>query len=186
MNRKTMLQLMEKPGIHLCADYGEPGYHSPDNGVMLGNWNDVPQYIKNGLERRGFSLEWYDGWTINHDTNKAYRTTPSHYGWKPYFIQNDWTNGEIIGGDEIENNEDLQAAYIEEYLLNNERAASLFNINLEKRGFTKVKPHFESGLHEGQNDDPSAIAEQYKDVDFVLTIDELGQFDTRFSIWTRE
>src|ERR1700728_2025419 len=96
--------------IDQCAQYGERGYNQPAKGIIFANWNDVPKCVYEGLERRGYSLEWYNEWIINHETSKAYRTSPNSYSWQPYYWLTD--NGEVIGGDMIEFESEWQDAYI--------------------------------------------------------------------------
>src|SRR5215831_14773837 len=87
--------------IEWCSHYGEPGYTDPEKGILFANWNDVPKELSDSLEAEGFELEWSDEWIISHETDKAYRSSPDCYSWTPYYVLTD--DGEVIGGDEIEN-----------------------------------------------------------------------------------
>src|SRR3954467_13428569 len=72
--------------VDACSTYGEPGYADPKAGILFANWNNVPEHISRGLERRGFAPEWSDEWLINHDGNSEHvRTSPDSYGWKPSY-----------------------------------------------------------------------------------------------------
>lgn len=192
MNLGNAIELCERHVrsnyVRACAEYGEPGYDQPARGILFADWNDCPQWLQNGLERRGFALEWEDEWVEADETSKAYRTSPTSYGWTPYYvIRNDC---EIIGGDEIENDSDMQAWYVDEYLLNNSRHANIFRgVSLEKHGFAKFNGTYETGFHPGQNDEPKAvlahIRREMPNHDVVFSIDSCGQFDTMWTAWTR-
>ena len=75
-----------------------------------------------------------------------------------------------------------------ESLENDPRTALNDHINPADHGYVRVEGDFESGFHPGQTDDPRKIFDrlqgQYPRLLFV--IDDVGQFDTRFSIWTKE
>lgn len=69
-----------------CTRYGEPGYHNPENGIILANWNDVPKGLADWLEKCGYSLEWSDEWMIDYAHDKAYRTSADGYHWEPQIM----------------------------------------------------------------------------------------------------
>lgn len=69
-----------------CDHYGEPGYTDPEKSILFCNWNDIKQVTQDYLEKAGFELEWEDEWTIDCNHNKAYRTEPTHWWWKPSSI----------------------------------------------------------------------------------------------------
>ena len=169
--------------------YGEPGYADPENGILLGNWDNVSRTIADYLEDNGFSLEWYNEWAIDYSSSKAYRTSANSYSWKPYYIQNDWTNGETTGGDGIESDENLAAEYVTDYLMNNSDAANLFDIDavLEKLNFQEYPEIFESGYFEGMNDNPDKIGSELEKAgfDFVFGNLKTSQFYSTFSVYTR-
>ncbi len=189
--KKTIPHLIEKYAVEWCQSYGEPGYTDPENGVLLANWNDVPDGIGDWLEKNGFECEWFDEWVIDYNASrsKAYRTIPSFHGWKPSYICNDWTNGEVIGVDEIEKDEDLARDYLYECLLDKPDTASLANINdlLDSEGFTKLDEKFENGWHVGMNDDPHDIAKTWNKKGYHVVFTDLNpsQFYATFTIWTK-
>jgi hypothetical protein len=172
--------------VQWCASYGEPGYDTPEHGIVFANWNNVPRFIGDWLEHHGFECEWSDEWVISNETNKAYRSEPDSYGWlRSYFMTKD---GEIIGRDEVESGDEMDA-YLE-YLLNQPTRADTFRVDWEKHGFAKVNSDsYEAGLHPGQTDDPRAIFREarkaHPECDFLFAIDDAGQFDTSFSLWSR-
>jgi hypothetical protein len=173
--------------FRFASSYGERGYNQPKNGIYFADWNDAPTWLIPALERRGYAIEWEDEWIENDDTGKAYRSSPDSYSWTPYYIMTD--DGDVIGGDEIEENIDgARDWYVNEYLLNNPARANLFSIDLTELGFTKVEREFASGWHPGQDDDPRKTFETLGsgvDCDIVFSIDGQGQFDTHWSAWTR-
>lgn len=170
-------------------EYGEPGYNEqPANGILLADWNKVPRYICDGLERRGYALEWEDEWIEAGETSKIYRCQPDCYGWTPYYVIRD--DCEVIGGDEIEGDADLRAWYVDEYLLNDPTRANIFRgVNLSKLGFSQFNGGFETGWHPGQTDSPAKVLERIQREmpghDVVFQIDNVGQFDSHWSAWTR-
>lgn len=168
----------------VCNSYGEPGYSDPKSGILFANWNDVPSHIHRGLERRGFELEWSDEWIIEHESGKAYRTSPDCYGWTPYHVITE--GGDVIGGDEIESGDQTEW-YVEEYLLNSPRHACVFKVDLTKFGFEKHNGEYETGFHPGQNDDARKVYKELsaKGLDVIFAIDGVGQFDVRWTAWTR-
>jgi hypothetical protein len=170
-----------------AESYGEPGYTNPERGILFANWNDVPGYIQEGLERRGFDLEWSDEWIIATSSwpCKAYRASPDCYSWTPYYVLTD--DGEVVGGDEIEEDPDW---YVNEYLLNDPTHCNVFKIDFAKLGFKRVsEDDFESGWHPGQTDDPNAVfnrlREELPDHDLVFDLTEQSQFYTKWNIWSR-
>jgi hypothetical protein len=89
-------------GITTAAEYAEPGYDTPDCGVIaFANWN--PQSfattatkeqrtmarINNVLEKLGVECEWSDEWTTCDCCYRAVRTNPDSYRWKRSF----WLSG---------------------------------------------------------------------------------------------
>lgn len=188
MKMQTALSLVEKHAKYadFASSYGEPGYDDPQAGIIFANWNDVPRYIMDGLERRGFSLEWSDEWTTAGETCKAYRTSPDSYSWRPYYVM---TDCDIIGGDEIESGDQLDW-YVNEYLLNDPTRCNLFHIDLAALGFVQWNGEYETGWHPGQTDDPrkvfDAIREAKPDCDVVFDLTGKGQFDIAWTAWTRD
>ena len=173
--------------IEWAAEYGEPGYDQPKRGILFANWNYFPRGIDDILERAGYAIEWSDEWLIAHETGKAYRHSPNSYSWKPYFVMTDY--GDVIGGDEIESGDQLEW-YVNEYLLNEPRRCNVFDIDLAALGFVPESGDYETGFHPGQTDDPRKVFAQIRkerpNSDVVFSLDDKGQFDTRWSAWTRE
>ena len=189
MDVQTAMALVEKHARHVdyAPEYGEPGYTNPERGILFANWNDVPRYIGDALERRGFELEWSDEWLISYETGKAYRSSPDSHGWTPYYVMRD--NGDIIGGDEIELGDESDW-YVNQYLLNNPRHCNVFRkLDLAAHGFKQAIADCETGFHPGQTDSPKEMfaraQKEYPAHDVVFSLDSQGQFDTHWSVWVR-
>ena len=170
-----------------CAnEYGERGYDATQAGILFADWNDSPAWLRDGLERRGFALEWSDEWLIAYDTGKAYRSSPDSYGWKPYYVVSE--DGEVVGGDEIESGNQAEW-YVNEYLLNDPQRCNVFQIDLTKFGFQKWNGEFETGWHPGQNDNPREVFKRLQkekpDHDVVFDLIGVGQFDMTWCAWIR-
>ena len=176
----------EVDNFDFAAGYGEPGYTNPAKGIVFADWNHFPRGLDDILECAGYAIEWSDEWIVCHETGKAYRHSPDSYGWKPYYVM---TDDEIIGGDEIEEDETQRDWYVNEYLCNNPRRANLFNIDLTAYGFKQYEGTFETGWHPGQNDDPQKVFNEIRkvdsNVDVVFSFDSCGQFDIEWTAWTR-
>lgn len=188
-NTQTYIELVQRHA-HECnfaSHYGEPGYSDPGRGILFSNWNNVPKYISDALERRGFELEWSDEWLISYDTDKAYRSEPDCYSWKPYYVITE--DGDVIGGDEIEAEGSSEQDDYVESLINNPRKCNVFSIDFEKHGFIQLEPTYESGWHPGQTDDPTKILadllKQYPDNEYIFDLTCKGQFDISFKVWER-
>jgi hypothetical protein len=166
--------------------YGEDS--SEVEAYIFANWNNVPSYLQSWLEKRGFVLLWDDEYVFDYSQDTAYRCIPTHYGWTPDYICNDWTNGEVIGRDDLI---DIADEYIDECLLNDPTQANqlLGDDVLEKHGFVRLETG-ENGFHAHQTDDPSMMLKEaqttHPNADFVFSIDRTGQFDVHFSLWMRE
>ena len=178
--------LDEFSDIQTAETYGEPGYTLEEGapGIMFANWNNIKKEFQDAAECLGWEMEWSDEWIIARSNGStAYRKLSDSHHWKPYYLVNDWTNEEIMGGDEIKAD---PTDYVEEYLLNNPHTMDIFDIDLTKLGFTLVDDSFESGFHPGQNADPSKIlASAPKGYDYVFQIGGIGQFDVAFRLYAR-
>ena len=188
INGETIFALLEKRGAYpaYCSRYGEEGYDDPEKSIIFADWNHVSKRVYSWLESHGYALEWSDEWIIPYQTDKAYRSSPDGYDFKPsYFITVD---GDVIGKDEIESGDEIDT-YIE-YLKDDANRCDTFDVDWTKHGFTKLNDDsYESGLHPGQNDSPAKIlraAQSSKpDHDFIFSLDETSQFYSTFSIWSR-
>lgn len=175
-----------------APDYAEPGYSSPENGIVFGNWNPVcgfnePKEIQNRcpcvrlariLKNLGAEIEWEDEWATCCNCSKAIRTQPDSYGWRRSYWQSD--EGEICIECVRKNPSDFL-----EWCEGNPSRALTFDLPLADLGYVRLDADFERGLHNGQDSDPAKIAEELAGkgiTRFVFTLDASGQFDARFSV----
>lgn len=189
MKLGKVLEWAEKNGLDIqCADeYAEPGYTKDheEAPILLANWNRVEEKdpeMNEAIEAE-FNIEWEDEWTTCGDCGKLVRTSGDSYSWKPYYaILNDC---EVFCGDCIKKN---PSEYLES-LINNPSKADIFDLDLEKEGFTKLDARFENGFY-GSNDNPKIILEnlqkEFPGNDFIFGNLEPEQFRTNFSIYKRE
>lgn len=169
--------LSEIEDMGCAADYAEPGYHSPEKGILFANWNYFPRGVDSLLERMGYEIEWSDEWTTCSNCGKALRISPDGYGWQPsYFLMYEC---EMYCKDCAD-----IPAYLESKE-NNPREALNDHINPADYGYVQIEDGFENGWHPGQTDDPKKIYEQYKDKysRLLFCVDSVGQFNISFSIW---
>lgn len=169
-----------------CADYP---HDIPDAGILIGNWNNVSDRLQDYLDQAGFDLFYDDEYIIDYNDSTCYRICADSYDWKPLYILNDWTNGEIIPIKDIEQDPDLADEYIIDYLMNNDRAVSKADIekDLDRLGFKSIEDQFESGFHYGQTDDPRKILKHYNDLgyDLVFSGYDSSQFYITFKAHIR-
>lgn len=198
----------QSAGFDYCAEYGEPGYQRVGTaGVLLADWwckcgtvlreDGTPELhgfelhyprLFAALEEQGYELEWSDEWVVDHESGKCYRTQGDSYSWQSSIL---WTDGDFLTPDAGID------AWIEE-LVNDPHRCMTSTVwtrgDLEGAGFVQWErddPHtYESGWHPGQDDDPEAITQQIRaelgdDVEILFYLDDSGQFDVRFSAWTR-
>lgn len=172
----------------------EPGYAQPEKGVLLTNWNRVPDHIAKGLELRGFTTEWLDEWIVVHNQSdccsEAYRASPDGYSWTPSYVLTD--GGELLGLNEAQENPE---SYFDLLINDPDRALTFRGISPEEHGWVQYDPagevqEYENGFHAGMNDSPALIMEKaqesYPDWNFMFQISENSQFYTKFILWMRE
>lgn len=177
-----------------CSDYAELGYHTPEKGIVFGNWNPTCGFsvtkseqarnpvskLSRVLEANGFELEWADEWDICCDCGKAVRTSADCYSWAPYFrILNEC---ELVCLDCID-----REAYLES-IEDDCNAACPPQWNPEEHGYTKYNGDFETGWHPGQNDKPKDILAKMHELGMsrvVFKIASVGQFDCTWQAYFR-
>lgn len=172
---------------------GHAGRHScpPDNegvlGVLSGDWNNpLAAFISDLWEWRGGEIEWCDGGTECDGCHGFVQTQADHHGWQPQFV--DLSDGTTLCAGCLADDEEAQRAVLDGYT-NNARVAMQRQFALEPHGFTEVRDRADTGLHEGQNDDPAVVIRKIRAAgcggDVVFQIDAVGQFDARWSVWYR-
>lgn len=179
--KRTALNIIEN--LDYAPSYAEPGYTQPERGVLFANWNYFPSSIDDTLERAGFSIEWEDEWTTCEDCGRAVRTSPDCYGWQPSYALIDDCQivcADCLAKDPIE--------YLESLENHPTRALNMPAIDPAEYGYTIVEQGFENGFHPGQNDNPKEIYKRLheKFPRLLFRVDDVGQFDIGFSIWTKQ
>ena len=205
---QAVLEALSGDDWQWCSEYGEPGYSTPSGAttpmVVLGDyWCHCPNFVGERhpdrplhgkevhhprlwaqLESQGVQFEWYDEWTIDYESDKAYRTSGDSYSWMPSAIYDDV-------GDLLTPDTDIETWI--EYVKNEPTRCLLSRVHdasdLILAGFEQFNGKYESGWYPGQDDDPVKITDrirrEYPDHDIVFLIDANGQFDTEFSSWIR-
>lgn len=173
-----------------CGRVLEDDPHNP--GETRAALHDVCSHhprVWNQLEEQGVELVWHDEWIVTYDgSSRAYRTTADSYSWQSSIL---WTDGDFLTP------EDGIDAWLEE-VANDPRRALPSHVwsadQLAAAGFVQWEPDdphtYESGWHPGQTDDPEEITRAIRgqlgdDVEIVFYLDGVGQFDVRFSAYTR-
>ena len=194
---KIMQQLAEKHQWDYANEYGEPGYGDSNTTVVIfGDWNkvDIGKYprIEAACREAGIEMEWLDEWYVDHENgSKAWRTSGDSYFWQPSLAYGD---GFVLTPDD-----DVEEWI--EWAVNDPsrcitRAMKPMN-ELVEAGF-QLWPdddeRFESGLHQGMDDDPAKITDQIRDsfsdvpddaIDIIFYLSESSQFYVTFKALVR-
>lgn len=185
--------------VTVVLGYAEPGYGglvADDVVIALGNWNrisryrehahpgdDLPARLGKRIEQAGADIQWSDEWDTCCRCGRAIRVSPDSYSWKrSYVVENDC---EVSCGDcTLED----PASYLASLEGDESRAVTL-DVDPAKHGYKRLPRDFESGFHQGQDDDPGAIAKalRARGVErFLFRVDDVGQFDVSFSAYVHE
>jgi hypothetical protein len=168
--------------------------------VAVGNWNTVDRYdavkrervetpmgnlpkrLGEALERIGVELDWSDCTTTCDDCGKLLNTNPHCYGWQPSYVMTEHSS--LTCKDCLDPSD-----YLEGLEGDPDRALNLDSIDPADHGYTLLEDGFESGWHPGQDASPKKIAEALRKRGierFLFRIDDIGQFDSKFSVWVHE
>lgn len=194
----------------LVTDVGI-GYADGDPSAVwvAGDWNDASDYdaetrtwtvrdntpsrLAAALERVGVSLEWLDNGSTCHECGQWVQTEPDSYSWEPNYILTD-SGWFACGACAREDAAELLALFTNDA----DKAiteALLGDVDPEDYGFRRHPddhtPDYANGWHEGQDDNPHAIAERIRaehgdDVDVLFIITEVSQFYLRFAAYWRD
>lgn len=159
------------------ADESESG----PKGVVSANWNYVSGPTQGLIERAGYTLEWCDTVTSCDGCQKCIETEPTHYGWKRRYHV---TEGSALCEKCLSDDPEVVLAD-----LRGTATPLTMDIDLADHGYVRVDREFENGLYGGQDDSPRAIAKALEArgvEDFIFVLDDVGQFDSRFSVWVKE
>jgi len=168
--------------------YAEPGYDDPEYLVLIDNWNQYSSRneLEKLLEACGCAIEWSDEWYDCQQCYKLVRTSGDCYGWTPSYVM--LNECEIVCHECMED-EDMQRDYVEQELEGDCSKADTLGLDLEGLGYTRLDENFQNGLYGGQSADPHKIGEALNKREitrFVFQIDDVGQFDSRFSCWVHD
>ena len=105
----------EVENMRYAEGYAEPGYEQPEQGVLFANWNVFPSRLDTTLEKAGYAVEWSDEWETCEHCNKAVRTSPDSFCWRPAYSVSAMQQGAVVcldcrGGEDIEADAALEAA----------------------------------------------------------------------------
>jgi len=181
--KRTAESLIDNLGW--APGYAEPGYTDPENAILFSNWNYFPRDIDKQLE--GYELEWEDEWSTCYHCGKAFRTSPDSYCWQPAYVA--LNDCELICRNCLKENPSWVEEYLEELEDNPRQALNNPDINPAEFGYVKLEGDFESGFHPGQTADPKKIFKRLEEAGhkrILFQIDDVGQFDTRFSVWKKK
>lgn len=185
----------------ISEEYAEPGYSKRDDGpIYFGDWNEkkyndpsfedcIPALIGDALETLGCTIEWFDEWGTCYACQRAFRTEPNSYSWKPYYFFAE-ESCELFCGDCAKGDEEVRDIYIQS-LINNHNACATFlnDDDMIELGFERVNDDSYRNDWDDRNDLPQTILENrlnYEpDSENVFTLDENSQFYITFSLWTR-
>jgi hypothetical protein len=137
------------------------------------------------LESQGVETAFDDGWMVDYETGKAYRTEPDSYSWQRSVVMDDV--GEWMTPDtDIEVWVGWATREPDRRCLFESKRSEL-----EDAGFENVNGVFANGWYPGQSDEPPEILARYKAMDpdknaeYVFCIDGVGQFDIHFVLYRR-
>jgi len=170
--------------------------------VAVGNWNTITRYRKvsgaaggglfeemdvtpkrlgRALEKIGVELAWSDCTDTCDDCGKLLSTEPSGYGWQPRYVVSDYGRTCLDCLDPAEHLESIEG--------NPRHANNVASIDPSEHGYFLFEEGLEHGWHPGQDASPEVIAKAMRKRGierFLFHIDDIGQFDMRFSVYVHE
>jgi hypothetical protein len=189
INYGTVIQLWAEKNnaqVDYASEYGEPGYSDPEAGIIVADWNDVPQRIQDGLERQGYELEWIDEWYISCDSSpaKAWRSEPDCHSWESRLL---YCDGYVLTAD------DDISDWIEQCEFTSADDGRVLPswwddadfVSANWRLYDPTAADFESGFHPGQTDEPAKFLPAILRVHGKALIQrtEQSQFYSKFRVW---
>lgn len=181
---KVVEEVMDSGEGYQANAYLEPGYNSPENGkIIFSDWNKFPQYVIELLELAGHATEWYDEWLVT-DNGNAVRTSPDSYSWTPSYLLTE--DGDVL------TREDSAEEWINYVKCSDwchtPRALPSW-INPEEYDFKAYREEvYQSGLHQGMNDDPKEVLVEIFGEDGnseVVFTREHSQFYVEWKAWVK-
>jgi hypothetical protein len=170
--------------------------------VAVGNWNEIsvyrqvtgatggghhetldatPKRLGRALEKIGVELAWSDCVDTCDDCNKLLNTNPSSYGWQPRYVSTEHGTCCLECLDPVQHLEELEGQP--------NRANNLAHVEPSEHGYFLFEEGLEHGWHPGQDASPEVIAKAMRKRGierFLFHIDDIGQFDMKFSVYVHE
>lgn len=188
--------------ITWCAEYAEPGYTDPGENkfIVFSDWNSIRftdpsgekredhtmQILSDLLEKDGHIIEWEDEWVTCSGCNKAIRTSPTSYDWTMYgYI--DAEHGEVICGECVEDDPEEYIEWLKGDV--NKCNTLLSEDDLKDQRYVKLWDGYETGFHEGMNDDPKKVAKRPEELgvgDYIFSMSESSQFYITWEVFVPE
>ena len=167
-------------------DYSEPDY-SNGKPIITGDWNKISNKLYSYMELE-YNLEWLDEWMSCGECYNAVRTQPDSYSWQPSYV---WLSDcEVVCTNCLMDDDDLYTEWLDDFINNPDKCLNGENVNhdlLYQLGFELLDDNYKSGLHDGMNDNPTAILEKlnkYYD-DVIFYNDYTSQFHITFRAYVR-
>lgn len=194
-----LIDYMDRKNLH-CDFYlgcAEVGYD--DKPMLCADWNPpemekIYDWVEKYYEGE-IGLDWSDEWMGCSDCCKAVRSKQDSYGWEPSYLSSE---------DSISCRECADKAYhsgdgeeLIEWYRNMLRGLPSWTKEMIKAlGYSCLEDDdycckiYETGFHPGQNDYPEDVAkfirENLPEHDFLFILDDIGQFDMKWSVFVRK
>jgi hypothetical protein len=140
-----------------CTAYGERGYSNPELGILFADWNPISRTVQDYLEEAGYALEWSDEWYVDHENDKAWRTSGNSYHW---VCSVRFCDGYVLTPD------DDISAWIDECAVDspNDVISTLPDWitpdDILEQGYELFADNLENGFHPGQTDNPQDVTKK--------------------------
>jgi hypothetical protein len=194
MDVKNIIQrIAESTQSDWASEYGNDSRYTQGDGPiiiqsydMCNIMNKHPRIEQAAIDQ-GFELVNYDEYTVDHECDKVWRTSPDSYGWTPSVVYTE--HGDLITPDS-DIDEWIEWAVNEESRCLTSTFCKL--ADLEELGFVQEPDDdttYESGLHPGQTDDPAKMYKElrvkFPESDIIFWLKESSQFYVVFQVLRR-
>jgi hypothetical protein len=169
--------------IRWAPKYANGEGETSNRGVLMSNWNDWSNAAVDLLERAGYGIEWEDEWSTCDNCGGAIRIQPDSYSWQPTYF--DFPDGDRLCRECV----DLED-YLESIEDDPKKCCFAWAVDPAEHDYELVTGpgEFESGFHEGQNDNPETVLVNLHKRGIrrvVFRIASSGQFDVAFEAWAK-
>lgn len=183
-------------------DYGVDA-NNADQLLIVTNWNNIPNSDRweKAFEKLDVEIGWSDEYSRCDECGNLIHTSPTHYGWEPDYILD---NNGYICRTCIENNIDNLEEYFTDHIYEYNNGIG-YKVNAIPSWATEYFKNehwecwnedneslcnrYESGWHPGQNDDPKKVFKEIMEIDndlkVIFVINDVGQFDVRWSVFVK-